>query len=266
MFNFAIPEVAMTETLFGGLLLAAIIFFVTRRLGLTNFWAGILSGVVPFLAYIFYSRQHWSGGDVLTIHFAVYLANAGLLMVFGGMQQKQQTMHWGPRVIIGFFIVLVLLNALFLSISMRGLPDQVTSFFLPNPDHQKIHTAFPGIIPHDQNKLYEPHLQNIEQQRQLGWQVSATGLDKLVSAKPALVTIHLLDKDQKAITSAQVRIGMWRMANSRDDRQFDLKEINAGTYQAEILLPHEGRWLSELSIKQGDNAYLKQQQLFIDSE
>ncbi|MGZ8252920.1 MAG: FixH family protein [Methylophilaceae bacterium] len=266
MLNFAVPEVAMTETLFGGLLLAALLFFVTRRLGLSNFWAGILSGVAPFLAYIAYSTQHWAGGDVLTIHFAVYLANAGLLMVFGGMQQKKQNLHWAPRLIIGFFISLVLLNAVLLTISTRGLPDKISGLFLPNPDNQKIHTAFPGLIPHDQNKLYEPHLQKIEQQRELGWQVNIVGLDKLQSDKPQTITITLLDKQQQPIPAAQVRLGMWRMANSRDDRHYDFKETAAGSYQAEITLPDEGRWLSELSIQQGENSYLKQQQLFIDSE
>jgi len=261
-----IPEIAMTETLFGGLILAALIFFVTRRLGLSNFWAGILSGVVPFLAYIAYSSQHWAGGDVLTIHFAVYLATAGLLMVFGGMQQKKQSLHWAPRIIIGFFISLVLLNAVLLTISTRGLPDTVSGMFLPNPENQKIHTAFPGIIPHDRNKLYEPHLLQIEQQRKLGWQVDISGLKKLQSKKPQLVKITVLDSGQQPVTGAKVRLGMWRMANSRDDRAYDFKEIGAGIYEAALLLPDEGRWLSELSIQQGENSYLKQQQLLVDGD
>ena len=93
-------ELSMTETLFGGLVAAAVLFFVVRKMGLSNFWAGILSGVLPFLAYIAYSTQHWPGGDVFTIHFAVYLANAGLLIVFGGMQKKKESMHWAPKLII----------------------------------------------------------------------------------------------------------------------------------------------------------------------
>ena len=57
-------ELSMTETLFGGLAVAAVLFFVVRKVGLSNFWAGILSGVLPFIAYIAYSTQHWPGGDV----------------------------------------------------------------------------------------------------------------------------------------------------------------------------------------------------------
>ena len=40
----------MTETLFGGILLAAILFFVIRRAGLPNFWAAVICGLVPFVA------------------------------------------------------------------------------------------------------------------------------------------------------------------------------------------------------------------------
>ena len=102
-------ELSMTETLFGGLIVAALLFFVVRRAGLSNFWAGVLSGILPFIVYVAYSTQFWPGGDVLTIHFAVYLANAGLLIVFGGMQKKKESMHWAPKLIIAFFMGLVLI-------------------------------------------------------------------------------------------------------------------------------------------------------------
>lgn len=262
--EFVVPEISMTETLFGGLLLAALLFFASRRLGLSNFWAGILSGALPFLAYLAYSSQHWVGGDALAIHFAIYLANAGLLMVFGGMQQKKQKMHWVPRLIIGFFVCLVILNAALLSIASRGLPDALTGLFLPNPSQQTVHTAFPGLIPHDRNKLYEPHLQRVEQQRNLGWQVSITGLDQLHSDKPQSISVTVLDSKGQPIQAAEVTLGLWRMADSRDDRKLALKEADPGIYRAEITLPDAGRWLSELYIERGQDQYLKQQSLFVE--
>ena len=249
----------MTETLFGGMLLAAALFFMTRRLGLSNFWAGVLSGVVPFVLYLIYSQQHWAGGDVLTIHFAVYLASAGLFVVFGGMQKKNESLHWAPRLIIGFFIGLVVLNAVLLNVSMRGIPDIISDMLLPNPQHETIHTAFPGLVPHDLNQLYTPHLRQVEAQRDLGWQVNIEGLDNLHSQQKHAVTIHLLDKQGQAITQANVHVSMWRMANSHDDQKYLFTESTAGVYQTEMLLPDEGRWLFELHIQQGDNSYLKQQ-------
>ncbi len=255
----------MTETLFGGVVVIGLLFFISRRLGLSNFWAGILAGIVPFLGYLLYSRQHWVGGDVLTIHFAVYLASAGLFMVFGGLQQKNQTMHWAPRLIIGFFVGLVVLNALFLSISMRGLPDMISNIFLPNPQHETIHTAFPGLIPHDLNKLYEPHLKQVEQQRNLAWEIKVEGLD-LHSHQQQTVTVTLKDKQHAAIGKALVHMSMWRMANSLDDRQFAFTEVADGVYQAQMNLPDAGRWISELHIQHGEDSYLKQKTIDVDGD
>ena len=258
-----ISELPMTETLFGGVLLAILLFFVSRRLGLSSFWASILSGALPFTLYLLYSRQHATGGDVLTVHFAVYLATAGVLMVFGGMQKNRQKLHWGPRLIIGFFVVLVGFQALLMSISIRGLPDFISGIFLPNPNHVKMHTAFPGLIPHDLNKLYEPHLQQMEQQRNLGWQINLDGLKDLHEQTAGKVTVTVLDKQQQPLQAAEVTLGMWRMANSHDDHKLNLQEIKPGVYQTDVLLQDAGRWIAELHIERGTDSFISQQTLFV---
>lgn len=263
MQHISIPEIAMVETLFGGVLLAAGLFFASRRLGLSSFWAGILSGALPFFAYLIYSAQHWGGGDVLAIHFAVYLATAGVLMVFGDMQQKKQKMHWAPRIIIWFFVGLVVLNAVLLSVASRGLPDFFTRLLLPSQADQEIHTAFPGVIPHDRNKSYEPHLQKLEQQRDLGWQVTLLGFDALRRDQAGNIEVAVTDAYGEPLRQAQVSLVLWRMANSRDDRVVILGETGPGMYAAKITLPHAGRWLARLHIERGQDHYQKQQQLFI---
>lgn len=263
--DLSIPEISMTETLFGGLILAAGFFFAARRVGISNFWSAVLSGLLPFLLYIAYASQHWSGGDVLAIHFAVYLANAGVLGVFGSLQQKKQSMHWAPRLIIGFFIFLVILNAVLLSVASRGLPDNITSFFLPNPDQQKVHTAFPGTVPHDKNKSYQGHLERIEQQRELGWQVTLQGIESLQSKKASVVTLLLLDKQGEPVRAADVKLGLWRVANSRDDQSLQLVETEPGLYKGELMLPDAGRWLTEIIIQKGDDNFRRQQQIFLDN-
>ena len=258
-----VNELSMTETLFGGLLASAILFFVVRKAGLSNFWAGILSGVLPFIAYLIYSAKHWPGGDVLTIHFAVYLANAGLLIVFGGMQKKKQSLHWAPRLIIGFFIGLVLLNAVFLSVSTRGLPDILTRLILPNPAHRQVHTGFPGVIPHDKNKLYEPHLKQMEQQKNLAWNVNVQGLDALKNKLASTLVIQLFDKQYQPITAATVTIELWRMANSGDDQTILFAESKPGVYQANIRLVDEGLWLSDIEIVKGEAHYALKQPITV---
>ncbi|MCB5186707.1 FixH family protein [Methylobacillus caricis] len=262
----SIPLLTIAETLFGGLLFAIALFFIVRRLGLSNFWAAVLSGALPFVCYIVYSTQHWAGGDVMAIHFAVYLANAGLLGVFGGMQQKKQSMHWAPKLIIGFFIFLVVSNAALLSIAGRGLPQNLASVFLPTPENQRVHTGFPGVMPHDRNKSYQPHLQQLEQQQELGWHLSLQGLDELRPDRGQRVGAVLQDNDGKAVTGADVQLNFWRMANSRDDKIYDAIEQGGGEYISEVTLPDSGRWVVEVLVKQGDKRYRKQQSLFIGAE
>ena len=254
---------AFTETLFGGLAVAAVLFFVVRKVGLSNFWAGILSGVLPFIAYIAYSTQHWPGGDVLTIHFAVYLANAGLLIVFGGMQKKKESMHWAPKLIIAFFVGLVLLMAILLSISSRGLPDSLVRLVLPNPSNGQVHTGFPGVIPHDRNKLYESHVQDIEQQKNLGWHVDVQGLDALKNNLASNVVVKLSDKQNQPIIAATVTIELWRLANSADDQTIQFSETKPGEYHATLRLSDEGSWLTDLEIVKGEAHYALKQPISV---
>jgi len=256
-------ELSMTETLFGGLVVAAIIFFLVRKAGLSNFWAGILSGLLPFIAYLVYSTKHWPGGDVLTIHFAVYIANAGLLIVFGGMQKKKENMHWAPRVIIGFFMGLLLLNAIFLSVATRGLPDLLTRYFLPNPENRQVHTGFPGVIPHDRNKLYDFHVQDIEQQKNLGWIVEVKGLDLLKNNLASNIVIKLSDKQHRPIVGATITIEFWRMANSADDQTIRFSETKQGEYHSMLRLSDEGLWLSHLEILKGEAHYKLKQSITV---
>ena len=256
-------ELSMTETLFGGLVAAAILFFVVRKAGLSNYWAGILSGILPFIAYIAYSTQHWPGGDVLTIHFAVYLANAGLLIVFGGMQKKKESMHWAPKLIITFFVGLVVLMAVLLSISSRGLPDGLARLILPNPSNGQVHTGFPGVIPHDRNKLYESHVQDIEQQKHLGWNVDVQGLDALKNNLASNVVIKLLDKQNQPIIAATVTIELWRLANSADDQTIQFSETKPGEYHATLRFSDEGLWLSDIEIVKGEAHYALKQPISV---
>lgn len=259
----SLPIYTMTETLFGGLIVAAILFFTTRALGLSNFWAGILSGLAPFIAYLFYAKQHWAGGDVLTIHFAVYLANAGLLIAFGGMQKNKQRLHWAPKLIIGFFILLVLLNAIFLSISMRGLPAQFTALFLPKQEADTVHTAFPGVVPHEQNKLYEPVLKQVEMQKKLGWTVDSSSLEHLTQDKPSVIEIVVTDANHQPLTKANITLEMWRMANSLDDQAHVLNETSPGHYRTTMTLHDEGRWVADITIHLGEQQFHQQLQLTV---
>jgi hypothetical protein len=249
-----------TETLFGGLLAVIALYFLARRLRLSNYWSAFISGAVPFLGYLFYSLSTGFAGDVLTIHLVVFLATAGVLGVFGGMKRSKEGMHWAPKLLIAFFSLLVVFNATLLSIAMHGLPDFVFRWFLPKTEHTTaVHTGFPGAVPHDRNKLYEPHLQRIEQQRSLGWRISTKGLDVLRKTVPSEVLISILDKEGTPLTGATVSLVLWRMANSADDRRVPLEDRGNGSYGVRINLADAGNWIAEVYIERGKDSYLMQQ-------
>ena len=258
------PMLSMTETLFGGLVLAFLLFISLKKMGLSSFWAAIFSGVVPFLAYLWIVRNHWPAGDVLTIHFAIYLANAGLLMVFGDLKDKKQRLHWAPKLLVGFFIFLAILNAVLLSVASHGIPAWLSNGLLPKSASGKLHTGFPGTIPHEKNKSYAAKLASVEEQAKLGWKMQLNGLDAVTTGEPAAVVLQLTDNKQTPVIGAKVELSLMRLADSQDDMVIALNEVGQGEYKADLLMAKEGLWMVNLSITYGDHIYSKKQTVQVE--
>lgn len=254
-----------TETLFGGLLAVAALFSAARYFGLSNYWSGVLGGTLPFLAYLGYNTQVQQGGDMIAIHLAVFMATAAVMSVFGAIRKNKEQMHWAPKVIAGFFAGLVVFNAVLLTISSHGMPINVSGWFLPNPEKQQLHTAFPGVIPHDHNNLYEPHMQRIEAQRNLGWKLEVNGLDILRHDVPGTVTVGVQDAAGKAVVPDQVELALWRMANSADDKRLKLTPGTDGKFSGQLTLPDPGRWVIEINVSKGADTYVTQRSLTVDA-
>jgi nitrogen fixation protein FixH len=253
----------MTQTLFGGMLAVILIFFVGRRLGLSAYWSGLLAGLLPFLGYLGFGAEG-HGGDVLAIHFVVFLATAAVMGVFSATSKKKEKMHWGPKVIILFFVFLALLNAALLSVATHGLPAWLTDLVLPSENKEPVHTVFPGVIPHDRNKSYVDQQALVERQRKLGWQVDVQGLTGIKAGTREAITLSLKDSAGEPIVADHVMLGFWRMANSKDDHTLQLEAIEPGVYKGEVLLESEGRWIVETHIKRGEDVYHTKRSLLVD--
>ena len=173
-------------------------------------------------------------------------------------------MHWAPKLIIAFFVALAVFNAILLSISTHGLPGSVAAWFLPNQDDQKVHTVFPGVVPHERNKLYEDHQQRIKQQQNLGWQVDLRGLDELKPSVTSLLVLTIRDRQGEKVTPDRARIGFWRMANSKDDRKLEFKPGANGDLFVEVHLSDPGRWLADVYIERGKDTYQVQRSLLVE--
>lgn len=255
----------LTETLFGGLLVTVFIFFMTKKIGLANFWSGVLGAVVPFVGYLYYASSNWPSGDVLAIHFVVYLASAAVLVVFWKGRANKERMHWAPKLMIAFFVFLVVLMAMFVSLSSQGLPSAFTSLFLPNSEGKHINTSFPGAVPHERNKLYESYVKEVEQQKALGWAVEVTGMDAIKVDVPSELTIRLLDKGHHAIHGAAITMEFWRMAKSADDAKVNFTETSEGVYKAQVRLQDKGLWVTTLEIVNGEQKYSGRQSISVET-
>jgi hypothetical protein len=251
----------MTETLFGGLLSVTLIFFVARRLSLSNYWSAVLGGSLPFLAYLGYSSNYWQGGDVVAIHLVVFMATAAVLGVFNSMQRRKEKMHWAPRLLIAFFALLAVSMAIFVSIAANGLPPGIAKYLLPNVNGRVMHTGFPGALPHDNNKLYEQHQLRVEAQRKLGWKVSVTGLENISPGVPTSISLALLDAGGQPIVADHVGLQILRLANHKDDIQVELTQTAPGIYGAQVTLPASGNWFAGIFIERGKDTYQMQQSL-----
>jgi nitrogen fixation protein FixH len=250
-----LSELSITETLFGGIILAVLLFYISRKFGLSNFWAGIFSGIVPFLSYLIYCSQHWAGGDVLTIHFVIYLATAGILIVFGGLQKKKEPMHPVPKMIVGFFVLLVALNAIFISVAMHGLPNGLIGMMLPNSSGKHMYTGFAGALPHDNNQLYTAQIEQAKNQAQLGWTIQIKGTQDLKLNQLTPVTIEVLDKAHHPVEGLQVSMSFSQMINHELPETVYFKAQSKGNYFAKLKLNQPGIWLTDLTLVKGQISY-----------
>lgn len=259
-------EITLTQTLFGGLLFSILIFFITKKVGVANFWSGVLAAVIPFVGYLYYASLNWPSGDILAIHFVVYLASSAVLVVFWKGRSDKEHMHWAPKLMIAFFVFLVVLMAMFVSLASQGVPGPFAKLFLPNSEGKKIHTSFPGVIPHERNKLYESYVKEIEEQKALGWTVEVIGMDTISVNKPSELTIRLLDKDRHAIQGATIILEFWRMAKSADDVKVEFSESKNRLYKTQVLLQDKGLWATTLVITNGQQKYTSKQSIQVLSE
>lgn len=257
----------MIITLFGGAIVIALIYFGLKWFGVSNYWRGVISGVIPTVAMLAYGLNRWPGGDVMTIHLAVYVATATVLTLGGGAAKSNGSrLHWIPGVIIGFFVTLAVLMALFLSIAVRGLPPDLAKLVMPGKQ-TRIHTAFSGEVPHDAEaaKTISAYMKKSEQMRLLGWKVEVAGLDGLWMGKPKTVHITVLDKSEKPVEDANVTLILKRPATTQDDLTLNIGSVGGGKYQGTTKFDTPGQWVAILEINRGPDKFETAREILVQA-
>lgn len=247
-----------------GLTLQLLVFFVLwRGLRMAAKAAALIVGLLALALYVPYAILVWPGADVLALHLAVFLVAAYALGLITGYRESQgQTgtggFHWGPTLIIAFFVVLILFDAVLVVVATRGLPEPLARMFLPDTTERAVSSAFPGVVANDFQKkeaLYNAYLEQVRAQQARGWVVRKGWVGDAHAGKPALLQVSVADRSGAAVAGADVRGRFLRASDTRLDQGIALAEVKPGVYRGEVTLPVHGVWELMLEIRRGDERH-----------
>ena len=240
-------------SIFGGMLLTVIVFGVVRAFKLSNYWASVIAAALPSFAYMGYSVANWPGLDVLTMHVVAYPTVALLLFQIGGAKDAPyEKVHWAPKLMIGFFVIITIILGGFVYIAGKGVSPSVAQWLLPNIEGKVVHTGFAGVVPHgDEASKSISHHRNMDSKlEKLGWKVQVTGLDQLRPGILRNVRVLVTNELGHSVPAVRVSLGLVRPGQAEQSR-FQLPVVNDGSYSTEIQLPASGEWLATLTLEGG---------------
>lgn len=257
----------LVYTLGSGTLLILVLFFVfTRLFRVTGKTAALFLTMAVVGIYVPIAVVTEQSLDVIAIHLAIYVIT---LYVLGlttapdrrGLEDEGENRPfiWGPLAIIGFFMVVISVDVVFITLAETGLDRRFSEIILPEPASEgSVSSIFPGVVAGDYQKkeaLYNEYLEKRRIQDALGWQVKKGWLSDPYHGKPAVFQVELRDRDGKPLNGASGAGQFQRPSDMRDDVFFDMKGVGNGLYQAEVVLPQPGRWSLLLNMKHEDDDY-----------
>ncbi|RUQ37633.1 MAG: hypothetical protein EKK71_03795 [Candidatus Competibacteraceae bacterium] len=221
--------------------------------------AAAVVALVTVGVYVPYAILTWPGGDLFAMHLAIYLLASLACGMLLGARSSGQGMHWGPAVISGFFIVLAVLGAMFIVVAERGLSPALQRSLLPDADNRHAVTSvFPGVISHDfqqKEELYNQYLQQVERQRQRGWQVEKGWLGDPIANEPTVFRVVVRTREGEPLVGATIAGQFLRPTTSTLDVDFTLVETSAGVYESKLTLPAAGHWDLVMHIRKGEDVH-----------
>ncbi len=227
--------------------------------------AAVVIAMLALAALLIYSLLDWPGADVLAMYIAVLLVTAYLLGIISSAREQhrhtpgKRWFHWGPAVIVMFFVALFAMDGVLVVISKQGLPRSVADRLLPKQDQpENVSSAFPGVVARDFQKkeaMYNAYLEQVKRQQERGWQVSKGWLDAPRVGRPETFQVRVAERDDAPVTFATVSGSFQRASDSRLDQSFQLAEVEPGLYRGQVVLPEPGMWRLVLQIRRGDQLH-----------
>ena len=241
----------------GGVLAQVLLFVILSRLFKVNGrTAGMVIALLVLLLYVPWAILTWPGADVFAIHLAILLTVAYGLGMLGGSVGRNW--HWAPAVIVGFFVMVIATNVVFLGVAEQGITG-LFARLLPEPRNAEVvDSRFPGTVSHDYQEkeaLYNAYLRQVEQQEARGWQIRKGWQVQPVAGQPAIFIVAVKDREGVPLTGAQVEGRFLRTSNSRDDIAFVMTEVAPGEYRVKLQMPLHGLWQLVLQVRRGDDVH-----------
>jgi len=257
----------MLQSLFAlplGVVIEVLVFLLMYLLTpLKGKQAAVIVALLSTSGVVIYSLSDWPGADVLALYVAVLAVTAYLLGIVSNAREQQQAspqagghwFHWGPATIVIFFVALISLDSVLVTISSQGLPAPVADFLFPESStDQQARSVFPGTVANDFQKKegqYNQYLEQVRRQEQRGWQVKKGWLRSPVAGQQAAFQVQVSEADGTPLQFADVSGVFQRPSDSRLDHSFSMQEIKPGLYRVILALPKPGMWSLVLTVKRG---------------
>lgn len=247
-----------------GVVIILLVFFGLRRmLRQTPASAALFTAIMTMLVYGSMSALFWQGADVFAIHLAIYLVTVYALAIIGSARadtgQGKRRLHWAPALLIGFFLVVVLVDSVFILLAQQGVGDEWVRRLLPEPrSGGEVRSVFPGVVSHDfrekENQFNEYQAMR-EVQNQRNWQVRI-GWDKpAISGEQNRLLLKVTKQDGSPLLDAQVSGRLLYPADAQQDQAFTMQHTMDELYQADLNPQRAGQWDLVLFIRRGEDVH-----------
>ncbi len=260
---------SLAITLGGGVLLEFVVFSMLYR------WTRLPGKSVAFLVaslgvalFLPLGILRWQGLDDFAIHVTFYMVIPYVLGIITSHWEIRASLegpstgrwfHWGPAMLVGFFVVLAAVDGVILTLAQKGIDGHWSQRLLPKPrSHANVVSVFPGSVSHDfqeKEAQFNQYLKAREAQRALGWQVDKGWVGQAVAGQPVEFRVRVRDRNGQPVSGAIVSGRFLRPSDSRKDVGFSMTEIGGGEYSARLRLSQPGRWWAVIDIRKGQAWY-----------
>ncbi|MEW5822918.1 MAG: FixH family protein [Pseudomonadota bacterium] len=251
----------LTSLAAGVVLIAGVFFLVRHLLPGREKQIALIVGILSLAVYAPYAILNWRGADEFTMHVVIFLLTAYVLgLIFARrLDGEARRFHWGPAIIIAFFSVIVVMNAIFVTVATKGLQGAASEALLPEPKSgTSVSSFFPGTVSHDYHKkeaLFNDYLDRVERQSERGWHVSKGWMSDPVAGEAVVLRLTGRDKGDTPLAGGQVRVDFLRPSDKRLDFSTTLKEVEPGIYEAPVTLARSGLWLVVMRLQIGNEVH-----------